>query len=291
MGVLKYINFYSILTLLLVVYILFNYCKKKIHTYKGNKDTSFNLDISEYDTFTNYNIIEPNNYTYLFWNGGFSSTFRLCQLLLLEEKPVQTIYINTNNLALNPLKNKIELKIMKNIRKILIKDYPTIKINFPPTRYISRIKKDTIITNKFNSLHKDLGMFEFTSEIDKYETIARFSYNNDNDIELPIDNDETHLNDAISNYLENYNILNHKKISKDIPLKFNNINIFNKCLFPISHFSKHKLKEISTYNNLNYILNMTWSCDFPIELDNNNVINCKKCTGCLKRVFPVLIPK
>jgi hypothetical protein len=298
----KYINLYSILTLLFILYIFYIFCKKKIKQFKQQKDTIFNLDLTEYESFVNSNMLNPEHYTYLFWNGGFSSTFRLCQILLIEEKPVQTIYINCCNLGENTIKNEMEIRAMKAIRNILIKKYPAIKHNFPPTKYISKIKKDTSLTNKYDILHTEYELFEFNSKKDKYENLARFSYNNEYPIELPIDNDETHLNSAISNYLESFNLVNHKRlikdlqensnkyinkyinkdINKDINTKiYHHLDIFKKCIFPIIHLSKNQLLNIAMRDNFNYILNLTWSCNSPTE----NKMPCNNCSGCMKRIL------
>jgi len=290
----KYINFYSILTFLLILYIVYDFCKKKIKSFKQTKETLFNLDLTEYETYANYNMLNPEDYIYIYWSGGFSSTFRLCQILLLEEKPVQTIYINCCNLGENTLKNEMEIRAMKEIRNILIKKYPAIKNNFPPTKYISKIKKDTSLTNKYDILHTEYELFEFNSKKDKYENLSRFSYNNEYPIELPIDNDETHLNSAISNYLESFNLVNHKRLIKDLQENINkyinkdintkiyhNLDIFKKCIFPIIHLSKKQLVNIAMRNNYNYILNLTWSCNSPTE----NKMPCNSCSGCVKRIL------
>ena len=272
----KYLNFYGIITLIFVLYIFYNYCKKKIKLYQEIKDTSFKIDKTEYEPLIDYNLLKEDKYTYLFWNGGFSSTYRLCQLLLLEEKPVQTIFLNLNN---NIIQNELEIRAMKNIRKTIIKNYPILKPNFPPTLYVNRIKKDTQITNKFKFLHTEYGYFNnIDIKYDIYENIARFSYNYKFPIELTIDKDEYNMNYALFRYLEDYNLVKHKKLKEDIPVKYNYLHIFDKCLFPISHLTKNQLKHFSINNNYLYILNMTWSCENPSLYK----LKCNICSKCSK---------
>ena len=50
---------------------------------------------TENDKFTNLEKeINNNKITYLFWTGGYDSTFRLCQLVFEENKTVQPIYVS-----------------------------------------------------------------------------------------------------------------------------------------------------------------------------------------------------
>jgi len=264
-----------LLTLIVIIYIFYNYCKKKINIYQETKDTSFKIDKTEYEPLIDYNLLKEDEYTYIFWSGGFASTFRLCQLLLLEEKPVQTIYLNINSIP----QSEMELRAMKHIRKTIIKDYPTLKPRFPPTLYVNRIKKDTQITNKFKFLHTEYGYFDnIDIKYDIYENLARFSYHYKYPIELSVDKDEYNMNQALARYLEDYNLVKHKKLKEDIQVKYNYLHIFDKCLFPISHLTKKQLKQFAINNNYLYIINMTWFCENPTE----NKMICTTCSKCIK---------
>ena len=129
------VKIYYYLVICVVFFILYNYCKTKIQHYFDAKETKYKLDETEIDKQINYNLLNPKEVTYLFWSGGYSSTFRLCQLLLIEEKPVQTIYIYNNSPQMEN-----ELKSIKKIREKIIYSYPILKQKFPPTRYIISIK-------------------------------------------------------------------------------------------------------------------------------------------------------
>ena len=90
-----------------------------------------------------YNKI--NDITYLFWTGGYDSTFRLCQLLINEKKKVLPIYISWKDLDNSPNKyykrnnHKQEIKAINNIRKEIIKKFPEVKNNFMKTKIINNI--------------------------------------------------------------------------------------------------------------------------------------------------------
>ena len=57
---------------------------------------------------------------YLFWTGGYDSTFRLCQLLIKYKKKVQPIYISDPNLD-NYENKKTKRKNHKNEINAMIK--------------------------------------------------------------------------------------------------------------------------------------------------------------------------
>jgi len=143
-----------------------------------------------------------------------------------------------------------------------------------------------------NKLHNDYGMFEFNSNKDIYENIARFSYDWDYPIEIGISKDEYHINNAITNYLEELNFMKHKKIKENV-LKNNNteynkiltmLDIFKNIIFPIISLSNNELKTIALKKNYFYILQKTWSCNNPTSFKDK----CGECSKCIK--LPTIIP-
>lgn len=268
-------NYLSIFFCIILFYFTYNYCKKTITEYFFSKNNNYQIDITEFENDINYNMIKPEEFTYIYWSGGYNSTFRLIQLLLLEEKPVQTIYINLDSVE----NNKLEIEHMKEIRTLLCKNYPIIKNRFPPTMYVSKIKRDPEIKTQFDNLHKKYGFFEFDSGKDKYELMARYSYHHDHPIELCIDKDEYHLNNAIKTFLEKKTKFTSKKLDT-LPIHFIDLNIFKNCRFPLVDFTKEDMKNTTIKNNFYYIIKKSWTCT---NSKNNNP--CNTCTNCLKRII------
>lgn len=279
-----FIIFICILIGLTIINYFFNLCKKKYENFNYNRETKFKLDVTEYIENKKYNYIKPNQYTYLLWSGGFSSTFRLCQLLIVQHKPVQTIYINCCNFNIdneNFNKIKLEIKAMKNIRNSIIKKYPELIEKFPPTMYIDSIIIDSNISKNFNELHNNLGYFEFNSNKDIYENIARLSYHYKYPIEIAIDKDEYYLNKLLQPYLKEINIFKNKIIDLNlVPENLKSIEIFKNCKFPINHLSKKELKILSARFNFFNIIILSWNCSSP----KFNQI-CQNCPNCLKSVI------
>lgn len=269
-------------TLLLICYIIYKYISKTIKKYYKSKETVYKLDESEIYKDINYNLLLPSEVIYLYWSGGFSSTFRLCQLLLIEEKPVQTIYVYNNSIQM-----KNELKALKNIRKLIISNYPILKQKFLPTRYITNIKNNNSSNNKYNILHNKYGNFKnLTKQNNILEKLIRYSLECDYLIEICIDNNnEEFLNNnktnSFYNNLENYNYKNHKKIIKNPnPSEF---EIMNNLVFPVIIYNKKQLNENSIINIFNYILQLCWSCENQV-----NLTRCKLCYKCINS--PIFIP-
>ena len=289
---------------LLCLWLLIKFCYKRYLNYLDYASNKYDLDKTEFPENIDYRTTEyfmdqdkNNQLVYIFWSGGFSSTFRLCQLLLIEEKSVQPIYIHTQNFGKYQKKNEMEIIAMKKIRNQIIKDYPFLKTRFAPTMYFKSLQKEPSITKKFNKLHEEFGYFEFNADKDKYENIARLSHtfidnlnktkeNKNRDyeqikyIELPIDKSEFHLQSALSPYLES-DFEQKRKLKIDIPVGLQNLHIFNKCLFPILHLNRDQLKLIAINNNFYYLLKLTWSCSNPNSKNNN--LPCYDCFNCQNR--------
>lgn len=267
-------NIIAILVFIIILFLLYKTSKKKLKEYFFSKNNNYQIDITEFEKNVNYNMIKPEEFTYIFWSGGYSSTFRLIQLLLLLEKPVQTIYINLDSKN----ENKLEIEHMKKIRNLLCKNYPIIKNRFPPTMYVSKIKRDPQIKKQFDNLHLKYGLFEFDSSKDKYELMARYSYHHDYPIEICIDKDEFHLNSAIRRFLENKSEFTSKKLD-NLPVQFIDLNIFKNCRFPLIDFHKEHIKKNLINNNFYYIIKHCWTCT-----NTKNNIPCNECPNCLKRI-------
>ena len=281
-----------IFILLILVYFGGKKCLQKYETYKNTRENKFILDKSEFPE--EYKTIELNKLNnskdedikYIVWSGGVSSTFRLCELLLIEQKKVQPIYIHTQNFGSYQNHNQMEIKSMKKIREILYKDYPILKERLEPTMYVTKIKKEPTITKKFKNLHQNYNMFDQNEKKSKYENIARFSIGFDKEIELPIDSQNKEINNALKPYLKDIyknNSIHVKKIDLNIPVHLQDLHIFDKCLFPIIHLEKNTIKMLSIQYNFFYIIKLTWSCNQPTE--KYSILYCLNCDNCLKEIF------
>lgn len=233
----------------------------------------------------NYNVHNENDIHYLFWTGGYDSTFRLCQLLLVEDKPVRPIYLmcgdvddSDNWLAMISRKNvSTEIKTMKDIRTELLKNNSHLANKFLPTFYVVSIKKNLETTAKFKRLHRNLHYF--SRNISQYERMARFSKEFSFPIEVGLENCGTGLDEATKGNRVGKG--SSCQLIANLPLRYQDLDIFRNFRFPICHLTKEEMKDISLRYNFYYLLVMTFSCWYP-DKDGNA---CKKCQMCKKRII------
>ena len=102
---------------------------------------------------------------YLFWTGGYDSTFRLCELLIIEKKKVQPIYIYYNLDSIKTTdfwvrKNRSnEIKSMNKIKSILYKKAFELDFEFifQLILFFSTLKRiDLVFEVKKGSLHLNI---------------------------------------------------------------------------------------------------------------------------------------
>lgn len=208
---------------------------------------------------------------YVFWTGGYDSTFRICELLIIENLPVQPIYISYNldsekKSDLWVRKNrKQEKDAMKKIRKILNIRFPYTKDLFKKTIYITKNIKDTKYNNKF----LELKLWPTKRKIHQYNHLGKISFKK----KIYIDTGVLGLKKTsefgkfLNTHIQPNNRLN---VSKDNPLHY--------LCFPLLNKTKKQLCDISKNNNFHDIIRVSWSCWFPI---NNKP--CHKCPMCIER--------
>ena len=272
--------------LIIIVFLLIQYLIKR---YKNNCDSTQNRyyqDIDEILPGINYYLYKPNQIRYIFWTGGYDSTFLLIQALIIEGYPVQPIYIKCQNLdtkySIDGRKNQSqELNTMKKIRKVILDKYPYTKQSFLPTMYVYNIQKDKDITYRYKMVHQKYKFF--SRDITQYERMARFSIHFNKNIEVGLEKCGTGLDEATQKVRINEGSMNcrilDKKDLNNIGYKY--LDIFRNLRFPIVHLSKNDMKIIASEQKLYYILELTWSCWYP----NKDGTPCGICYQCRERTI------
>lgn len=224
-----------------------------------------------------YNKI--NDITYLFWTGGYDSTFRLCQLLINEKKKVLPIYISWKDLDNSPNKyykrnnHKQEIKAISNIRKEIIKKFPEVKNNFMKTKIINNINISNYIkTHMYNLWKRKLNH----RPMSQYGGLAQVTINLNKNIEIAVEKS----NSSTMRRIVNKYIIKNNNNNNIIKTNDKDINIFNKMLFPTINITKKDMLNISKKYNYDNILYLTWSCWFP---KNNK--KCNNCPMCKQRII------
>ena len=256
-------------------------CKERIINHPDNDDELLRKNVIEtFDTKHRNN----KKVVYLFWTGGYDSTFRLCELLLIHKKPVQTIYISDiiddkhRDGTRRHSKNK-ELSSMKKIRKTLIEKYPYCKQLLLPTKHIKKINIDSDIQRKMNILFKRDMVRRPTCQ---YGAMAQVTRNMNKDIEVCIvKGDKLHTsitNKLICNFGKCK--VQDKKIKKNINHWNKPLHIFDRFIFPLHNMTKEQLYIIAKKYSFIPILKKSWSCWYP----QNNGQPCGTCIMCKGRI-------
>lgn len=111
------------------------------------------IDINTCNTTHLYQDVD----VYLFWTGGFDSTFRLCELLIDQNKVVQPIYIvdqSVDGIPGGQRKSwKKEIETMDKIIDIIHHRYPHTQQLLRPTLYMKDIQLDRETVNTMTNLH------------------------------------------------------------------------------------------------------------------------------------------
>ncbi|SMO41472.1 hypothetical protein [Fodinibius sediminis] len=174
---------------------------------------------------------EINNTTQLLWTGGWDSTFRLLQLLFLENKMVKTHYI----VRAQECTGK-EIDTMHNIRRKILRQHPEMKNLFLPISYIGigEIKKNKAITAEYRQIAK-------SKKINlQYEILARYC-------------------DQIGVFPMELSVIS----SETFDYFKSNSPIFKYFEFPVLGLTKKEMANIAEKNGWMEVMKITWFCRRP----------------------------
>lgn len=214
------------------------------------------------------------NPRHVFWTGGYDSTFRICELLIIHKLPVQPVYLsynldskNTTDFWVRKNRNQ-EKEAMNKIRDILNK-------RFPFTRHL--LYNTIIIANNIDYPDYDkaflkLNLWPKKRKTHQYGHLGKASFLMKTYIDtgvLGIHNQTHFINFLTKNLYEEGNTY---KIQLPITHPMHYLQ------FPLFKKSKKDLCDISKKHNFNDIIKLSWSCWFPEKGKP-----CKKCPMCIER--------
>ena len=220
------------------------------------------------------NFIEykPN---YVFWTGGYDSTFRVCELLIVYKVPVQPIYLIYNLDSAKETdywvrKNrKQEKEAMNRIKEELFKKFPYTKNLLYDTIYIKEDKKH----DKYDRAFRELNLWPKKRRIHQYSHLGKISYLMKTYIDIGVLG--IHQRKSFVKFL-------HKNLVKEdgnYLLNLNRQHPLHYLKFPLFKKTKKMLCKISKKYNFENILQQSWSCWFP----KNDGTTCGKCPMCIER--------
>ena len=279
-------NNLKILFCIILVLILVLIVNKKYNDHSHNVEKFNNLDLNSQFKKSN-DIIKPiinkKPIHYLYWTGGYDSTFRMCEMLIDEGKRVQPIYValvldndcqseeTCNKLWLRRNRKEEKMAMDKIIEQIK-EDFPHVADNLLPTLVIDEPINDDVFNFNYEKLFYSKNLWPKKRKKHQYLFLTKYAYYHKKNIDIGVLG--IHEKSTLAKFL-NKNLVktedNYVINKKNHPLTYIN--------FPLFGRSKEDLLEKAKINGYDHILNLTWSCWFP-----KNGTPCGKCPMCKERI-------
>lgn len=199
----------------------------------------------------------------ILWTGGWDSTFRLLQLLLIEQEEVQPHYI------IFPSRNStsIEIERMKKIRAVLQRDYPSESNLLLPTKFCNKneIEPDNKI---YEAYQKSIEQRYYG---DQYVTLAEYCKQHGlSEMELALEknSNEEGIEESLT-----YSLHENRISPQDR-------KIFKHFSLPLIDMTKQDMEKIATGEGWFYILKLTWFCHHPMHIPFGKTVPCGGCRAC-----------
>lgn len=305
--------YFTIVLIILGIYLVYEYILKKIapnlltpnkldlHQNKPDSNSSNSSNSSNNSNSSSTNKLKlkkdkgtnGDNIYFVYWTGGYDSTFRLCEMLIKERKIVQPLYVSLsldndclNEETCNKLwfrKNrKYEKKAMNTIRKKLNTMFPFTKETLLPNIYIDEDINDNTFNNQFEEMFYQDNLWPKKRKKHQYVFLSKFAYYHKQYIDIGVLG--IHHKSKFAKFLkknlkkEDTTIKIKGKIVSRSNYKINNETHFLHYLkFPIYNKTKEELYIIAERDGYHEILKYTWSCWFPNKETGNPCGNCPMC--------------
>lgn len=248
-------------------------------------------------TNLNFNRIEPslkikespylnldNKIHYLYWTGGYDSTYRLCEMLIVEKKKVQPLYVTVpldNDCVTEEACKKLwvrrnrkeEREAMNQIVKLIHTNFPYTRKTLLPTIEIKKEIADSEFNMEFEEQFYKNNLWPRKRKKHQYLFLAKFAYYHKKFIDIGVLG--IHKQSTFGKYLKK------NLIDKNNNLYIRDVNHpLGYLLFPLYGRTKEDLLVSAKKYKFDNILNLTWSCWFP-----KNGKPCKKCPMCRERII------
>ena len=205
-----------------------------------------------------------NDVVKLLWSGGWDSTFRLLQLLVIENKVVKPYYlIDPNRKSLS-----YEIRTMRKIKNRLFEKFPETRKRLLPTYMceIHDIKENPGITKHYQAVKEKYSFGE------QYDWLARFVIENElNGIEMSWEGRE------MTTKRKSVLPLIHPSSEIYTDLDTSITELFKYYKYPIFYTLRTDMITIAKQNDFYDLLELSWSCHLPSKRGNP----CGRCTPCV----------
>ncbi len=211
----------------------------------------------------------------IFWTGGWDSTFRVLQVILLEKRKVQPYYI----IDPNRRSTNAEIKAMDNIKDQLFLKYPGTKELLLST-VVGNVS-DIQVNKELNDAYQGiLKQHELGSQ---YDFITRYCVQEGlDDVEMSVEHSPTgHLHEVIQPRVVEVNKNGHTYYKVDAKYEGTDVyTLFKYFSYPILFMNKHDMQEIVIKEGFEELMYLTWFCHNP-QRYGANYDPCGVCHPCI----------
>lgn len=219
---------------------------------------------------------------YIFWTGGYDSTFRILEALLIDKAMVVPIYLSgiIDNKAKESTRrqnNKQELAALSKITKVIYNTYPDRAKFLKPLIVIPSVKIQQKVQNCMDILYRKRMV---RRPVCQYGALAQVSLDMNHPIELAVEREphSSMMYQSIYDKVKGHGV--NCKIKESIIKKYPELEIYQNFRFSTLHLSKKDMLKIAVKHGFSNILNLTWSCWYP-----QNGKPCQRCIMCKERLI------
>ena len=220
---------------------------------------------------------------YLYWTGGYDSTFRLCEMLIDEGKIVQPYYVTLildNDCQTEESCNKLWLRRNRKEEKEAIKKivasikskFPHVAPNLMPVIYIDNPINNDSFNYKYDLMFDKIDLWPKKRKRHQYLFLSKYPYYHKRNIDIGVLG--IHEKSKFAKFLKT----NLVKTADNFEIK-NKKHPLGYLRFPLYGRTKEDLLYKSQMSGYDDILKITWSCWFP-----KSGSPCGKCPMCKERI-------
>ena len=244
------------------------------------KDSS---NINSILTQEDSNSEKKEEINYLYWTGGYDSTFRLIEMLVDENKIVQPIYValvldndcqteeSCTKLWLRR-NRKEEYTAMESIVAKIKEKYPHLEERLLKTIIVDEHITDDTFNFNYEKLFYSKNLWPKKRKTHQYLFLSKYAYYHKKAIDIGVLG--IHEKSLLAKFLKKKLI----KTDDNFIIKIKN-HPLTYLRFPLFGRSKEDLLEKAKVNGYDDILKLTWSCWFPKDGKP-----CEKCPMCKERI-------